>query len=458
MDPRLVLKEFAERSSRPKLDITKWLFREQIRFLRDKQKYKAVLCTRRAGKSYLAGSMLYRAANRFPGSTSLYVGLTRSSAENIMWPILRELNEKHAIGAVLKDSELKVVLPNNSIIWLVGADMKNFIPRLLGGKYPLGIIDEAQNFRQHIEELVDDILTPATLDYNGEICLFGTPGPIPSGYYFDVTEKKMHGFSLHKWSLFDNPHLTDPRGFVDNLIKRKNWSEDNPTLLRQYMGKWVQDYDALVYRFRDEKNEFDEVPENTNLYRILSLDIGFNDATAMGIVSYSDHSPNIWIEHAEGKSGMIPSEIAERMKQLVEKFQPVKIVADTGGLGKSIVEEMKRRWGLPIVAAEKREKLTNIRLMNGDFESGFIKVHRSLDNLKNQYKVLVKDDKGLEEPSLPNDLCDMALYGYREARAYAHSQEFNPSPEELVKQVEKKMWDEDEEALLSSEREPWWAR
>ena len=71
---------------------------------------------------------------------------------------------------------------------------------------------------------------------------------------------------------------------------------------------------------------------------------------------------------------MLPSEIAERIRAYIEQYSFTSIVADTGGLGKSIVEEFKQRWALPIRAAEKKNKASYVELMNSDLASGFVRV------------------------------------------------------------------------------------
>jgi hypothetical protein len=450
LNDRDIIVELIRRQSKLKdldsQDPTQLLFDKQLEVLRDKNPFKAALCTRRAGKSYLAGAILYQAALKHPGSTALYVGLTRASVQNIMWPVIRKIKEKLKITCDLLDSSLEVKLPNGSRIWCVGADMKNFIPRLLGGAYPVGIIDEAQDFRSHIESLVDDVLTPAIGDYRGSIYLFGTPGPIPNGYFYDTTEHGKNGFTVFKWSIFDNPHFPDPKGFVNDVMKRKGWTWENPTVKRQYLGLWDYDEDSLFYKFKDERNTYSgALPGEVDWDRILGVDYGFNDRTSFSVVSYNNRMPNTWVEYNEAESGLIPTEIAGRLTQLIEKFQPSRIVADTGGLGKSITEEMKRRYGIPIVPASKTDKKTWVHLMNGDMIDGNFKVHESLKDLRDQYMTLTKTDNGDEEPSLPNDRCDSTLYAWREARAYAFEKLEEP-PTTL-----KQKWEREERELLEKE-------
>jgi hypothetical protein len=94
-----------------------------------------------------------------------------------------------------------------------------------------------------------------TID-DGWLALTGTPGPVLSGYFYEATEGKRHGYSLHKWTLFDNPYLPNARRFVDELKLKKAWASDNPTLRREYYNKWVLDLEALVFRYQPELNHF----------------------------------------------------------------------------------------------------------------------------------------------------------------------------------------------------------
>jgi hypothetical protein len=457
-----ILRELLRREEkRAKIpDFYSLLFDKQQNFVNHKSTFKAACCTRRAGKSFMAGCILYQNAFKFPNSTALYVGLTRESCRNIMWPIIEQIKETYKLPVELVDSKMQVHFPNGSKIWLVGADMKNFLPRLLGGKYPVGIIDEAQSFRQHIKELVDDILEPAVLDYNGSIFMFGTPGPVSSGYFYEAVEKKNLGYDVFHWSLRDNPHLPNAEAFLQAILKRRNWTPDHPTFRRQYLGQWVEDLDALVYKYAKGRNDYLELPTASEWNRILSLDFGWHDKTAFGITAYNYKMPNVWLEHAEAHSEMIPSEIAGRAIQLIEKFKPSKIVADTGGLGKSIAEEMRRRYSIPVVAASKTDKQSWISLMNGDLRDGNYKIHESLTPVVNQMRTLTKADDGSEDPNLPNDLCDIALYGYREAKAYS----FEVDPARPENNEQKWRQEEDhllraiEERIVDEENGEWWEK
>jgi terminase large subunit-like protein len=460
---RIILLEQSRRDTRPvpeKLgDLT---FPQQDAFVHDPADFVAALCSRRAGKSTGFGKRAIRAMYRHPGFTVPYIGLTRESSYNIMWPILWQLNRQYNLGAKLHESDLRMELRNGSNYKLFGADMKNFIERLRGGKYSEAHIDEAQSFRSHLKTLIDDVLGPALGDLRGPLALGGTPGPIPDGIFFKASKGKL-GFSAHHWTVFENPYFPKPREFVAKLKLEKGWTDNNPTYQREWLGQWVLDDDALVYKFRPDRNIYDELPVGLQWSHILAIDYGWNDQTAFAIVAFSKQSPHVFIRHVEGHSEMVPSDIAKRAKELIDEFKPINIVADTGGLGKSITEEFIRRYHIPISAADKREKLTFINLLNGDFIDGRCFVHRSLTNVHDQYQSLQKAENPTasryEDPTMRNDLADAILYAYRKARHYlGQTPHTYANDEEKWKAYEKDLEQKEIEAIEGEGDRAWWEK
>ena len=127
----------------------------------------------------------------------------------------------------------------------------------------------------------------------------------------------------------------------------------------------------------------------------------------------------------------------------MNKYDAVEVIADTGGLGKSITEEMRQRYGLPMRAAEKTEKLTAIETLNGDYIESRIMVLESCTELIEQYGQLTWDSashKRVENQQLRNDLCDCTLYAARMSRHYWY-REATPklTGDALTKQLERDM-------------------
>ena len=60
-------------------------FPQQCNFILDPAKLKALFCTRRAAKSYTGGLYMVRECLSNPNINCLFIGLTRQTAEGIVW-------------------------------------------------------------------------------------------------------------------------------------------------------------------------------------------------------------------------------------------------------------------------------------------------------------------------------------------------------------------------------------
>lgn len=391
----------------------------QDAFVCDSSRFVAAQTSRRGGKSNGLAYRFYRAMLKHPGCFCPYIALTRDSAKNIMWSALQEIDEKHKIGAKFTDSNLTVSTPNGSRLQLFGADMKNFIRRLRGIKTPGAGIDEAQDFGSHLESLVDDVLTPAMADYEESwLALTGTPGPVLSGYFYEATALNLKGFSVHKWTLFDNPYLPNARAFVEDLKRKKAWGDEHPTLLREYYNQWTQDLDALVFKYAREKNHYDHLPKLTHF--VIGVDLGFNDADAIAVIGWDERVKHAYLveENITARQGI--TELADSLEVLIKRYDPDKVVMDTGGLGKKVAEEIRRRHQLPILAAEKTRKFEYIELLNDAMRMGRFFAKDSSRFADDAARVKWDYDKSTPDRMViadhfHSDICDATLYAFREA-------------------------------------------
>ena len=156
-------------------------FPAQRPFVEDTSRYISAQCSRRAGKTNGLALRFFRTMERHPKSQCVYLGLTLESAREILWPVLLELNDKYKLGYTFLESKLTMKHPNGATLRLFGADMKNFIKRLKGRKYPGIGIDEAQDFGTHLQSLIDDVLTPSMADYADGWLAVSTVTPTMSG-------------------------------------------------------------------------------------------------------------------------------------------------------------------------------------------------------------------------------------------------------------------------------------
>lgn len=428
-----VLKELAKRKGLQ----PSWFnpdFKAQNDFINDPAKLKSVQCTRRAGKSYGAGLYAFKEAFENPGVSIVIIGLTRDSIKRIfMKDILHTINQDLQLNAIPNKSDLTWTLPNGSVIYLLGIDSnEEDMNKLLGQKLKLAIIDEAAFYRISLEKLIYEVLKPAMIDHNGTIALISTTSHLTNSLYYDITNDQRKGWSTHKWTAHDNPYISEAwAAEIKELKENDPGIESVPHFKRMYLNQWVIDQDALVYRYQPG-NKVETLPKD-KYYYVLGIDLGYNDATAMVVCAYTDHNPNLYIVETFQKSEMIISDVAEKIKELDSKYDFNRMVVDNAS--KQAVEEMKKRYSIPLIAAEKTGKRDFIELLNADLMLNKIKILNNADEIITEWSNLVWDERKLlkdkyeEHPSCDNHLSDAFLYAWRYVYNYTSKpKHLKPAP------------------------------
>ena len=409
-------------------------FDKQLAFINDPHPFVTAVCSVRAGKTVACAFDLTHTALSAPGIVSLYITLARTNAKKIVWPELVRINRDFDLGGKVNESELSIKFKNDSVIYASGAKDKSEIEKFRGLALKLCYIDEAQSFRSHIAELVDEVIAKRLFDYAGRLRLIGTPGPVAAGYFYHCSQSLQ--WSHHHWTMFDNPWLVKKSGMTHEEIlqrelTRKGVSRNDPAIQRECFGQWTNDPDALVFKYNAARNDYLQIPSTNEPYQyVLGVDIGFIDADAIAVIGFNEKLKEAYLveEIIEHKQGI--TELAGQLERLIKKYNPTKVVMDTGGLGAKVAEEIRRRYQLHIVAAEKTRKFEFIEILNDALrtkklfakkESRFAEdcglVQWDKDNLTPDGKPKIKD-------TYHSDICDAVLYGFREARHWL----FEPEP------------------------------
>lgn len=449
---------------------------------------------------------------RTPRAKLAYVATTRPQAEILMWSPLKELCDAldqlfggFRIGEDVIFNETKLwctFLRNGSVLRLVGADDKREIDKLRGQPFHEVTIDEAASFPPKLlEELVDRIIGPRLGDYNGTICMIGTPGHVLKGPFYDFSRpgstgpdgKPMHrpyrdrdsdeyrtidpvtgethewaGYSSHSWNLRDDvveqPDAEERFPRLCSLYRRalvnkanKQWSDDNPVWMREYLGRWAADDTAMMFRYRAEVdgqpwNQWDpprvgpmlfgQLPNGpdgkprTDWLYAYGMDMGHSDPFALVVFAFSPSDTTRTLYHVFSfeKTKMYSREIAQLLLgvDMTQPSQccphgrpegvigvtgwPAGMVSDMTHLGESILLELQNVYGIKAGAAEQKSKYASIELFNGDLLDGRIKILKD-STLEAQLLDLqwVPNEFGqLKEPKgVPNHSADAAIYARR---------------------------------------------
>ncbi len=366
---------------------------------------RSALCPRRAGKTFACAALIaYQALTR-PGSKIIYLCLTSGQAADNLWGYLKKFSQDFELSLKFNETKLRAKFANGSTVQLAGAETRKEIDKLRGGSFGLDlvVIDECKSFQERVlSELIWEVLKPALSDRSGSLVVIGTPGNILSGPFYEATvterpnekapvvrpwvSRASHTgrftWSFHTWTSKQNTAL--PQIWHDALALKaeRGLADEDPVWLREYLGQWCASDSLLVYKYLEARNSWVPDPESSQFGLpqghdwkfVLGLDIGFNDATAITVGAYADTHPHLYHVYDFKQPHLSVDSIEKAVRETIARFGEFEgMVADTGGLGKTVVATLNER-GLYFEAAEKREKYDHIELVNSDLLSGRIRI------------------------------------------------------------------------------------
>lgn len=485
------------------------LFDKQRAFVLDPARNKGALCTRRAGKTTIWPRYTAANAELNPRSLQRIWCISRLRAKQLFWQEFKYLFEAHNIpinsdapnSVKMHETELTIRFANGAEIRLLGADKDKEAQKKRGDKTLMEVIIESQLFGPFLKTLVEEVAEPCLFDLQGTFCMEGTPGPLCTGYWYEVSGREDFksrwespgdnrglgkGWSMHRWSLLDNPHLPHARKEIERIKIRKGWDDAHPTYQREYLGKWVNDLSALFYAFDEKRNTFtlEEVkPWGPGWSHSLGWDLGSLDAMAITVWGWHPAYPHLYEAFSWKKPGALSQEIVAQIEQLEYRgFNIVKQVADTGGGGKMFVEEVMSRYSQVFEAAKKTDKYDHVRLFNDELRTGRIMLQRgsllagemaALPIEPDWLPYVQEREDGLaieatadappssmpkEDPRYPNHNCDAGLYAWRAAYHFLHTlPDVQPIPgtPEHEKKLEDQFVDQINRNINDRDRE-WW--
>ena len=256
------------------------------------QRWASLVCHRRAGKTVACvAELVHRAIyTQKKNARYAYIAPFFRQAKDVAWSYLKDMVKGFATD--IRESELRVILPNGAWITLYGADN----PDAMRGLYLDGaILDEFGDCRPN---LWAEVILPTLMDRRGWAVFIGTPKGKNEFYkimtrartskkWFDLTLKASESGILRKSDLDD---------------MRAQMSED------QYAQEMECSFEAAVLgtyyaseiNMLEQKGHVRRVPYDPNFPVSVASDIGFTDSTAMwfwqqrpdglAIIDYEEHS------------------------------------------------------------------------------------------------------------------------------------------------------------------------
>ncbi len=438
------------------------MFDRQLAVYRDPSKQKAVITTRRAGKTDAASTRRAICMCKRPGENSWsgYVTLTKAQSRRNLEGPMRALIAQYKLPITQheNDGQITFTHANGHRLWVGGVDDLRKAERWRGNKWWEFEIDETGAWPDEVlSYFIGDVIEPGLSDTDGTLILNGTPGVLAAGFFFEVTtpgarltdgREKRPQWSTHQWSVTSNPHhrYGQPGGkeALEAYRLRKGWELDNPTYLREWRGQWASDPDLLIYRYEGAKNAFFELPKG-DLQWSLGVDVGHLDDTAFALTCVAKGRPQVYVVRAWGAPGMTQPQRAQEIMRiqhaLEQRFKQRATVAfDTGGLGAALAHDLAQTYGVGSQRATKQDKGAAIRVVRDALLSARLLVCPFAANpddpiglgaaqLISEWSVLPWDDDRKDHRKGYSDHCpDALLYAVRAQPIWERWDEEPPTP------------------------------
>lgn len=424
---------------------------------------------RRGGKSMGVARKIVTRGLEFPQAFGLYVVQSRETAKGIIWPALRRVADQIGLELEFKEHTGDVVFPNGYRLLLRGGGTVREIDKYRGIAYPNVHVDEAQLFGESLRYLVQEVVEPSFLDYGdrAQLTLTGTPNAAKAGPFHDMIFGDVEGPPAgphYRWTALDNPFLPNPAAFLER--KRRQYGGETPAFKREYLGEWVREDGAMVFRFRPEINLVDtfERGEIDDWQFHLGVDLGYNDPTAFVVLAASQAAKRAVVVESFEETELIGPDVAVYVDELRESYDFASIVGDSGGYGKNIVEELNRVYNIAMKPAKKTYKPATIQTLNDAFATGALTIARDGNpTLPEQLRLLQWDPEHLKKNRFvvkdrryPDHLADAMVYAFRDAYPYNEDDVRDPPTKhsrDWWRQEEARLIAQEEARVLERERE-----
>ena len=259
-------------------------------FHRRSQRFSALVCHRRAGKTVacvnelVARAILTKKANaRYAYMAPLY-----RQAKDVAWMYLKDAVRDIAVA--IRESELRVILPNGSWITLYGADN----PDSLRGLYLDGVvIDEYGDCRPG---LWGEVILPTLSDRKGWAVFIGTPkGNNHFKKQYDKTVKD-GGFTMMLQASVSGILPPEELSIMRKEMTDEEWEQEMECSFQAALrGAFYGDLMAAA----QSSGRIRSVPYDPQFPVNVATDLGFTDSTSMwfwqvvpngiNIISYEEH-------------------------------------------------------------------------------------------------------------------------------------------------------------------------
>ena len=381
------------------------------------KRFRVLITGRRFGKTFLAINELAKFA-RFPNQKVWYVSPSYRQSKNICWTMLKEQMIKHKWAKKINDSDLSIMLKNNSIIQLKGSDNEQ---SLRGVGLNFIVLDEFADIKPNAWY---EVLRPTLSDTKGSALFCGSPKGF--NFAYDLYSRKDKEWESFKFTTIEGGQVDQ-----EEIEQAKN-DLDERTFQQEYLATFVNYAGIIYYNFDINNNVIEDYKLHDGT---IHIGMDFNiDPMCCVVAQEKDNKIIIFdeIQIWSSNTAEMVDEIKQRYKQKVVVYpDPASRQRKTSAGGftdlsilKNAGFEVRCRPTHPLV--RDRINAVNSKLKNVNGKSSMFMIKSCKNLIKSLQRQIYKEGTHVPDKDSGYDHFNDAL-GYMIEYMYPLRRDFKPN-------------------------------
>lgn len=308
-----------------------FLRNDQARIVNHPAKIKVICEGRRAGKTFMAGSMALACAAA--GAQVAWVAPTYKSSRPL-WRFCEQMTAPVVSRLRVNRTERDFEFPGNGRLGIYTADNDVSIR---GNAFDIVIADEAPQFKS---ETWTDVLMPTLADRDGRAMLIGTPKG-RNWFWQEFVKAQAEGRSFHA------PSTINPMPSIQRAFERARALVSERTFKQEWLAEFVDD-GSFFQNVRACATATPQERALDNHRYVIGVDwarAAGGDFTVFCVVDETEQA----VVCQERYNGMAFDVQLGRLADLCNRFGWARIIAEYNSLGGPLVERLQS-VGLPVAA------------------------------------------------------------------------------------------------------------
>ncbi len=395
MTPEAAQRELAKRAARARFDSADTYPASLYRLRQDildpaGPRSLSVLGGRQSAKSHTCTSAAAGLALQAKNCNVVYVTSTYATVARMAFDPCKRMNDDFYLGGRANGQAQSIKFKNGSACYFLGADSEKLVQRLKGIPNLVAVfLDEAGVWSSDLLGHIIETVRPGLRPRAGKLVVLGNPSLTgETGTWYEVTRNAE--YRQYRYTYRDNdkvPSFADTEKLIDQDLAAqfphltKEERRKTAYYLREYGDeegvKFVVDKSERVYQL-GEGNLIDAIPDGLAFeHHGTAGDLGVSANDALLTAGWNDDSPAVYVVDERLMSGQDSLAFAGMALEVYEKYKPLVMPVDPGGLGQKTIRTVQAMFSqIPISEAQKPPIAIQVRAVNRLLQTGRLKILR----------------------------------------------------------------------------------